>query len=154
MFSGRTMNNRINHLQERVLRITYSDYTTPFKELLRSKQTLTIHERNIHNVAIEMFKVKKEVTHEFISGIFQIQNGPNTRSQRDFVWPNANTVYKGELSLRNFGPIVWDQMLPNSFKSCTTLSEFKLAIKNWIPENCHCRLCKDYIQGLGFVNIV
>ena len=58
----------------------------------------------------------------------------------------------GKLSLRYFGPVVWETMLPESFKDITDLEKFKKDIKDWTPV-CKCRLCKTYIAGLGFSNI-
>ena len=54
-------------------------------------------------------------------------------------------------SIRYFGPIVWDDMLPNKFKSIQTLEKFKCDIKKWIPSNCPCFLCKEYVGGVGVV---
>ena len=76
-----------------------------------------------------------------------------TRSQCMFNRPSVNSVYKGENSFRAFGPIVWDQMLPNEYKSCNSLLEFKNKIKKWIPKNCVCRLCKNYLPHVGFTTI-
>ena len=75
----------------------------------------------------------------------------DTRSDRTFLRPNVNTVYNGENSLRYFGPIVWDEMLPRKFKSIGTLEEFKTEIGGWVPINCPCSLCKTYVGGVGFV---
>ena len=55
--------------------------------------------------------------------------------------------------LRYFGPIVWDIMVPEKIKSLSTLEEFKREIAGWVPDNCPCRLCKDFIPGLGFVTL-
>ena len=41
-----------------------------------------------------------------------------------FIRPNVDTVYKGEDSLRKYGTIVWNKLLPNNFKSSSTLEEF------------------------------
>ena len=73
-----------------------------------------------------------------------------TRSGREFSRPNVNTVKKGDRSLRSFGPIVWNTMLPNELKECGSLDLFKTSIKSWKPDNCPCELCKVYIQGLGY----
>ena len=75
----------------------------------------------------------------------------SNRSGKTFSREKVNTVYKGQNSLRNFGPIVWNMMLPEKFKSCTQLADFKKSIKAWVPQNCPCRLCKPFVQGLGFV---
>ena len=76
-----------------------------------------------------------------------------TRSGDTFERPNVDSVKKGDRSLRSFGPIVWNEMLPNKFKECKNLSEFKNSIKSWAPDNCHCELCKTYVQGLGYINV-
>ena len=60
MFCSRAMNNKINRIHERALRLVYQDYMTPFKDLLIRDNSLSFHHRNIHQVAIEMFKVKYE----------------------------------------------------------------------------------------------
>ena len=38
---------------------------------------------------------------------------------------NVNTVTWGENSLRYFGPIVWNTLMPEKLKNCDTLKEFK-----------------------------
>ena len=62
------------------------------------------------------------------------------------------TEYMGKLSLRYFGPVVWETMLPSVYKEITVLDKFKDDIKKWIP-TCKCRLCKTYVKGLGFTEI-
>ena len=57
----------------------------------------------------------------------------------------------GKLSPRWFGPVVWERMLPECYKSIVLLEKFKEAIKKWVPENCPCRLCKNYVAGVGFI---
>ena len=121
---------------------------------LENDTSMKINYRNIHKVAIEMYKVQHKLCPKFISDIFSTQNGPCTRSGRDFSRPNIESVFKGELSFRSFGPIVWDTMLPKEYKESESLEIFKTKIKNWIPENCHCRQCKDYIPGVGFIDIM
>ena len=37
------------------------------------------------------------------------------------------------------------------YKNIDNLSEFKNKIKNWVPQNCPCRLCKTYIHQVGFI---
>ena len=41
--------------------------------------------------------------------------------------------------------------LPNIIKQASTLSIFKSHIKCWKGENCNCRLCKIYIQQVGYL---
>ena len=57
---------------------------------------------------------------------------PNLSSDNTFLRPKVNTVYNGEGSLRSFGPIVWNNLLPNKYKSAENLEIFKNKIKLWI----------------------
>ena len=57
----------------------------------------------------------------------------------------------GKESIRYFGPIVWDDMLPAKYKSIKKLKKFKEEIKSWVPKNCPCFLCKEYVGGVGYV---
>ena len=45
---------------------------------------------------------------------------------------------------------LWE-LVPEDIKSAPTLEEFMAKIKNWEPSGCECRLCKIYIQHLGFI---
>ena len=42
-------------------------------------------------------------------------------------------------------------MLPDDCKDIENLSIFKNKVKKWKPENCPCRLCKIYINNVGFI---
>ena len=147
MFCSRSMNKKINHIHERALRIVHRDYESTFEELLKKDKSLTFHHRNIHQVAIEMFKVKNDLSPPFMKDIFTIDEESN--SGGDFRQPHINSVKKGCRSLRNFGPIVWNKLLPEKYKHCQTLDEFKLSIKTWEPEECPCELCNPIIPGIG-----
>ena len=153
MFCGRQMNNRINHIHERSLRLVYDDYSSSFNELLIKDNSVSIHHRNVQLVAIEMYKIVNDISPPFMREIFQLNLNSTTWSGDCFHRPSVNTVFKGQNSLRAFGPIVWDKMLPEELKSCTNISKFKKEVKKWIPQNCVCRLCKEYVPNLGFVDV-
>ena len=57
MFHSRSLNNRINKIHERALRVVFKDKNATFNELLQRDGSVTIHERNIQALATEMFKV-------------------------------------------------------------------------------------------------
>ena len=57
MFVGRNLNSKINALHFRALRIVFPDDVSSIEDLLAKDKHLTVH-RNIHFLAIEMFKVK------------------------------------------------------------------------------------------------
>ena len=147
---SRKLNDRINHIHERGLRMVYGDYVSSFRELLKRDGSVTTHHRNIQLVALVMFKVKNGLCPEIMTDLFQLKEGPDGKTR--FVIPKANTEYMGKLSLRYFGPVVWETMIPNVYKEIKVLGKFKEDIKKWVPV-CKCRLCKTYIQGVGFTEI-
>ena len=149
MFCSRTLDRKINQIHERSLRLVYQDYTSTFEELLVKDNSLCFHHRNIHQVAIEMYKVKNDLSPPFMKDIF-CETDRKTRSGRTFSRPNIRSVKRGDRSLRSFGPIVWNTMVPDDLKQCESLDSFKDSIKSWRPDNCVCELCKVYVQGLGY----
>ena len=79
--------------------------------------------------------------------------GPKLRNEKQFHVPNVNKTYKGEESLKSFAPRIWE-LVPTELKGIENIDKFKTAIKKWQPNDCPCRLCKDYEAGVGFVNII
>ena len=145
---SRKLNNRINLIHERGLRMVYEDYTSTFEELLQKDGSVTIHHRNIQLVAVAMFKVRNGICPEITKDLFQLNERPNGKIR--FLIPKVNKEYMGKLSLRYFGPVVWETMLPDVYKEIKALGKFKEDIKKWVPD-CKCRLCKTYISGVGFI---
>ena len=62
MFHSRSLNNRINKIHERTLRIVFKDKNATFSELLQRDCSVTIHERNIQALATEMVKIFKGIS--------------------------------------------------------------------------------------------
>ena len=145
MFHSRTLNNKINKLHERALRLVYKDKSLTFKQLLDKDQSFSIHERNIQKIAIEMFKVKNKLTPKPFQDIFLIRE----RGSNDFVIPKINTVKMGEGSVRYRGPKTWE-IVPEEIKQSKSLDIFKDKIKKWKPVGCRCNLCKTYVEGVGY----
>jgi hypothetical protein len=152
MFHSRSMNNKINRLHERCLRIIYNDKSSSFNELLERDNSISVHEQSIRSLAIEMFKVVKGIASKLFSEIFGYRENMryNFRNDSIFTLPPKRTVHYGTESIAFLGPKIWE-IIPRELKEKESLREFKIAIKNWKLVSCPCRLCKTYIQGVGFV---
>ena len=48
MFHSRKVNIKINHLQERPLRIVYNDYITSFEDFLKKGNSFKIHHKTFN----------------------------------------------------------------------------------------------------------
>ena len=152
MFCSRKLNDRINSTHKRALQVVYLDYSSTFAELLEKDKSVTIHQRNLQLLAVEMFKIVKKIGPELMREIFKYCDDiVKTRSDRKFYRPNVESESYGKSSTRDLGPILWDEMLPAKFKDIQKLEKFKKEIKKWSPRNCPCSLCKEYVGGVGFV---
>ena len=152
MFYSRNLNNKINKLHERCLRVIYNDKTSSFEQLLENDNSVSIHHRNIQTLAIEMYKVTNGLSPEIMNEIFQIREESryNLRYTSQFTIPPIHSVYNGRESVSFMGPKIW-KLIPPAFKQISSLSGFKKAIKKWKPSNCPCRLCKTYTAQVGFL---
>ena len=65
MFHTRGLNNKTIRTHERALKITYSDKSSSYGELLTKDRSATIHPRNMRLLAIEIYKVIQEIPHYF-----------------------------------------------------------------------------------------
>ena len=151
MFHSRRLNNKINSIHERALRITYGDNVSTFQQLLQKDNSVSIHHRNIQTLAIEMFKVSKDLSPSIVKEIFQERRIPyNLRNENSFVARHVNSVYHGTESLSFLGPKIWE-LVPPDLKTLESLEAFKTRIKKWTPLNCPCRLCRTYLPNIGFI---
>ena len=154
MFHDRGINNKINKIHERALRIVYKDDVSTFEELLQLDNSFSIHHRNIHTLAIEMHKSINNIGPELLNDIFIKKDncGRTLRSNNDFFLPQVSTVHFGHDSLRFFGSKIWE-IIPHEIKSITNPEKFKREIKQWVPSECPCRLCRNYMYGVGYINV-
>ena len=97
------VNNKINHLHERSPRIVYKDNNSSSKELLKKDNSSIVYHKNIQSLAIELFKVKENLSNAIIDDILQTRTLPyNLRSNTDFARSFVNTNRFGLNSLCYF----------------------------------------------------
>ena len=129
MYCQRSSNTRINHLHERALRMVYNDNESTFEDLLKKDNSVSIHHKNIRLLAIELYKVKNNLSTHLMSEIFHLRNiDYNLHSQTDFKQCPVNTVNYGLKSLRYLAPKIWD-IIPIEIRNSGSLAEFITNIK-------------------------
>ena len=155
IFHSRRLNNKINRLHERCLRLIYSDRISSYKELLDKDNSVPIHRKNLQKLAIEMFKTYTGMAPQITNEVFPRNYALNCNLHRrpKFASRAINTVHFGSESLSFLGPKIWE-MLSLDLKNSDSLDSFKSEKKkNWRPQVCPCRLCKRYIHQVAFTQI-
>ena len=152
MFHSRTLNNKMNRLHERCLRIIYNDNISSFTDLVEVDNSVSVHHRTIKVLATELYKFVNGLSPKLVRDCFKLNNMAvyNTRNRSIFYSRPVRTVLHGTESLSHLGPKIWE-LVPSDMKNLSSLTAFKKAIKQWKPHACPCRLCRTYIYQVGFV---
>ena len=97
MLYSRKNNDKIKHLQERYLRLNHSDKKSYYENLLEKDNSVSIDQKNIQVLAIEMVKVKQKLCPEITGDIFMERknNQYNLRNRPDFIAPQVHSVFHG-----------------------------------------------------------
>ena len=129
MCHSRTVNNKINKLHERCLRIVYNDKKSSFKELLETDKSVLIHIKNLQVLATEMFKVYRNISPPIVRQLFQLRNNDyNLRQFSQFDFTKCKKCFCGTKSISFLGARIWN-IVPNEFKKKTSLHAFEKLIK-------------------------
>ena len=82
---------------------------------------------------------------------FSKQNIYNLRKFQERSTSNKKAVKFSMETISYRGPQLWN-LIPNNIKSEPTLELFKKKIRKWKCEPCPCRMCKAYLQYMGFIS--
>ena len=133
---SRTLNNMINKLHERSLRIILNDYSSNFNILLENNNDICNHHRNIQVLLIEIFKMKNGLAPAIMESVLNKRfNTYNLRNFQEFATGRRRTVWYGLETHSYCYPQLWS-LLFESLKEMNSLSQFKRNIKHWICRDC------------------
>ena len=110
MFHSRKLNNKINKLHERCLRIVYSDNTSSFEELLETDNSVSVHHRNIQVLATELYKIVNGLSPEIMKEVFPFNENTtyDTRNKRKFHSRAIKSVSFGSKTVTYLAPKIWE----------------------------------------------
>ena len=145
MFHTKQLNNRINSLHEKALRVTYQDRNSSFSELLNLDKSVSIHYRNTKYLLTEIYKVKMGLSPPIMSDILNLSENSsyNLRSGVNVNKRNIRTSKFGFETVSTVGAILWND-LPAELKNAGILKNFKQKIKLWSPNDCPCKICRKF----------
>ena len=129
MFHSRKLNERINHIHERALRIVYKDFNSSFQELLTEDNSLNIHHRNLQKLVTEIFKVKNGLSPELMNDVFEFIEKPySLRTTSHFRSRKIHTTKYGIEKPSSLGCKLWN-LIPNEYETIESLGDFKWKVK-------------------------
>ena len=106
MFHSRTMDNRINTLQEKALRLVHTNKPNfSFDDLLKEDKSVKIHQKNLQILATEIYKVKNNLGPKIMAHIFHFVEKSYNLRNNSIIQRQANRiVYFGTESASSLAP--------------------------------------------------
>ena len=140
MFNSRKLNNQINNVHERALRIVFRDYESSFQQLLKQNKYVSVHQKNLQILATKIFDTKSGLNPVIMEIIFKFKNLMyNFRNAEALNRSSVNSVKYGTETITPSGAKIW-KILPNNYKELTSLRTFKSKIKNRETDECPSKL--------------
>ena len=113
--------------------------------------SFSIQHKNIQPLPIEIFKFLNGLSPQVMNEVFQVKSPAPyyLRDKNELYNKNPKTVAYGTESVSFMTPKIWS-IVPQELKNPQSLYSLKKGIRKW-KSNCPCRLCKTYLQHVGFM---
>ena len=135
MFAGKSSIAKICKIHFRTLQVFYNSYDKSNNDLLNFSNDVSIHQRHLRFLAIEVCKSLMNINPEFMWEFLNKNPVQYNLRKGDIVYlPPARFCCFGINSLAFRGNLLWNS-LPSNLKQSRNLEEFKLKLKN--IENIH-----------------
>ena len=119
LFHDRNVNNIINKIHERELRIAFKETSLKFEDFLLKAGSVTDHQRNLKLLTTEIYKTKHDLNPKFMSEIFIERNiSYNVRGSNHLTVPIPRTNAYGLKAIRYTAHKLW-QSFADRNKSLT-----------------------------------
>ena len=124
---GKTLINNICKIHHRTLQVVYNEYNKSYEELLQLYNNVSIHQRHLQYLALEVFKSLMHLNPEFMWSYFNENPIPyDLRKGTKVFLPPVKSFRLGLNSVHFRGSILWNN-LPSSIKNNQTkLNQIKL----------------------------
>ena len=124
MFTSRYLNNALNSIHERALRLIYNDYELPFDRILEDNKQKSIHQKNIESLAIEIYKFQAGLAPPIMSDLFVTrENNYNLRNFQELESSLKRTVKFGTETISYMGSQIWN-LISERLWALETLNKF------------------------------
>ena len=121
MCHSRGLNNKINNIHKRGLRIVYHDKKSNLQDLLQKDNSVSIHMKNLKYLATEIYKVRNCLSPEIMKEVL--------RSGTHLMYRNIHTAHFGTDTITNLGPKIW-KLVPDEIKMLHHYYSSNLGLKH------------------------
>ena len=144
-FCSQCNTNKLEKVQERVLRFVYNDYISSHADLLRTAGAKYLHIKSVKEIAREVFIIVNNIAPTFIENLIALKRSQYClRNEKTAVVPRASTTKYGLNSFAHEGARIWNS-LPNVFRVNENHREFSRLIQNWSGQTCKCIVYRQWI---------
>ena len=122
--------------------VVYNSYDKSYHDLLNFSNDVSIHQKHLSFLAIEVYKSLMNMNPEFTWKFFSKYSVQYNLRKGDIVYlPPARPSCYGMNSLAFRGSLLWNT-LPSNVKRSHNLEEFKLKLSNLGNIHCTCVVCR------------
>ena len=111
---------------------------------------MTIHQRNVHALATEVFETVNDQNPVFMKNIFTLKEHQYFTRRKPLQYSTPRTMTYGLDIFGYKATQIWNA-IPTDYRSDT------FTIKHYIEshnEICNCNLCQPYFRNIGFIHQV
>ena len=140
-FTSRESMNKMQKIQERVLRFVLKDSTSDYNILLSKCAVDSFRISSLKAMAVEIYKILNDKSPEYLSLFSKAYIPYSLRDNNKLIQQKMRTTTFGIKSFSYYGAYLWNS-LPIDIKSAVTIANFKTLVKNWQGPSCHCPVCQ------------
>ena len=138
MFAGKILIHKICKINHRTFRVVYNQYNKSSAELLQLNNNVSIHQRHLQYLALEVSKSFMHLNPKFMWSYLNDNPIPcDLRNGIKVFLPLVKSFRSGLNSTHFRGSILWNN-LPSSIKNSQTINEFKVKLKKLGNIHCTC----------------
>ena len=141
MFAGKTLTNKICKIHHRTLRVVHNEYNKSYGELLHLNNNVSIRQRHLQYLALEVFKSFMHLNPEFMWSYFNENLIPYDLGKRIKVFLAQVKSFRLGLNSIHFRGSILRNNLASLIKNSQTINEFKGKLKNLGNIHCTCGVC-------------
>ena len=139
MFTSKNSMLKVTKIHQRALRVVYDDYNSTYKELIASHNDISIHQKHLKHLAIQVYKSLTNLNPEFMWPFFKNKSFPDSlRNVNICILRPARSSHYSVNSVQFWGRLLWNN-LPISVKESVSVKEFEQKLNQKIL--CSCVAC-------------